>query len=53
MFKDQLFKQQKEYESEKIAHFKTQTGLKLKTERLKIAENQNKQLKKELEQKEG
>ena len=44
-------KTSKDFENEKILHSKTKTGLLLKTERLKIAENQNKLLKKELGEK--
>ena len=44
-------KTSKDFENEKILHSKTKTGLQLKTERLKIAENQNKLLKKELGEK--
>ena len=40
-FKQQLIKVTKEVEVEKAAHAKTQTGLHLKTERLRIAEQQN------------
>lgn len=48
-----MIKATKEYENEKLGHTKTQNGLKLKTERLKIAENENKLLKKELGESQG
>ena len=47
--KQQLMIITKEVDQEKAAHAKTQTGLHLKTERLRIADQQNKQLLKKLE----
>ena len=47
-FKQQLITVTKEVDTEKAAHAKTQTGLHLKTERLRIAEMQNKLLSQKL-----
>lgn len=48
-FKQQIVSLAKEVEQEKSAHSKTQQGLQLKIERLKIAESQNKKLQKDLQ----
>ena len=48
-FKQQIVSLAKEVDHEKRAHSKTQQGLQLKLERLKIAESQNKKLQKDLD----